>query len=153
MIKYKTAGIFVLRKDGQVLICHPTNHPSDVWSIPKGRIEPNETLLDAALRETLEETGLDLKLFNNFKITYLGDAIYKNNKKQIFGFLFEEHANSDFDWSSVTLHCDSLVPLEMGGFPEMDDYKWCDLDTAKDLVHVTQGVLIDNIKQILKVNV
>ena len=149
MAKYKTAGIFIVRKDGQVLICHPTNHASNVWSIPKGRIEPNETLLDAALRETLEETGLDLRLFNNFKITYLGCEVYKNNKKEVNGFLFQEQSNSDFDWDSVTLHCDSLVPLEIGGFPEMDDYKWCDLESAKDLVHPTQGLLIDKIKPLL----
>ena len=42
MAKVLAAGIFLVNKENQVLICHPTNHPSDVWSIPKGKIEKNE---------------------------------------------------------------------------------------------------------------
>jgi len=39
MAKTIAAGIFILNKDKEVLICHPTNHPWDVWSIPKGKFE------------------------------------------------------------------------------------------------------------------
>ncbi|HEX4416779.1 MAG TPA: NUDIX domain-containing protein [Kofleriaceae bacterium] len=32
------------------------------WSIPGGRVEPGETLAEAAVREVLEETGVPVKL-------------------------------------------------------------------------------------------
>ena len=35
---------------------------SQLYGLPKGHIEPGEDTLSAALRETLEETGLDIKL-------------------------------------------------------------------------------------------
>lgn len=35
---------------------------ADKWSLPKGHIEENESYMQAALRETREETGLDLQL-------------------------------------------------------------------------------------------
>ena len=35
------------------------------WSFPKGHVEPGETLLQAALRETREETGIEAALLEN----------------------------------------------------------------------------------------
>jgi 8-oxo-dGTP pyrophosphatase MutT (NUDIX family) len=58
------AGIaIVLRRDGEqpmILLVHPTNSSwaSPRMGIPKGGIEDGESLLDAAIRETLEETGI-----------------------------------------------------------------------------------------------
>ena len=39
-----------------VAIVHRPRH--DDWSIPKGKVDPGETWLDAAVREIAEETGL-----------------------------------------------------------------------------------------------
>lgn len=38
----------------------PSNHTSSVINQPAGHVEANETLIDAVIRETLEETGYDL---------------------------------------------------------------------------------------------
>ena len=40
--KVHAAGIFLMRKDFNILICHQTNHAPNVWSIPKGKIEEGE---------------------------------------------------------------------------------------------------------------
>jgi hypothetical protein len=32
------------------------------------------------------------------------------------------------------LKCNSNVPKERGGFPEMDDYKWVLIDEARDYI-------------------
>ncbi len=43
MSKTIAAGIFIVRKDKKILICHPTNHKPDFWSIPKGKVDNGET--------------------------------------------------------------------------------------------------------------
>jgi ADP-ribose pyrophosphatase YjhB (NUDIX family) len=41
----------------------PTNAPSyGVWSFPKGRVDPGESIAQAAVREVWEETGLHVKM-------------------------------------------------------------------------------------------
>jgi 8-oxo-dGTP pyrophosphatase MutT (NUDIX family) len=49
----------------ELLFIRRAEHERDPWSghvgFPGGRSEPGETLLDTAIRETAEETGLDLR--------------------------------------------------------------------------------------------
>jgi len=55
-------GILVIVKD-ECLLCKRNSsgdRPSE-WSIPAGKIEPNEILEDGVRREFLEETDLELK--------------------------------------------------------------------------------------------
>ena len=51
MSKTIAAGVFLVRKNGTVLVCHPTNHSPEFWSIPKGKLDEGETPLAAAIRE------------------------------------------------------------------------------------------------------
>lgn len=49
----------VKNAEGKILLVLRTNEPeAGCWTVPGGRVEPGETLEDAAVRETLEETGL-----------------------------------------------------------------------------------------------
>jgi len=150
MTKIISAGLFIVRKDKKLLIAHPTNHKSNFWSIPKGKVEDNETFLEAALRETFEETNLDLSKTKSFEVYPLASVNYSHKKKIIYPFLFLEKKDSDFDWGSVDLKCNSNVSPEQGGFPEMDSYLWCSLDEAMNLLHETQVACIDLIEEIIK---
>lgn len=149
MAKIKAAGVFIIQKSGKVLICHPTNHPSNVWSIPKGKVEDGETLMNAAIRETFEETNIDLTQLKDFELRYIGDEAYRHGKKILSGFMFLERQESTFDWDSIELRCDSMVPEEEGGFPEMDDFKWVEIKDAKELLHETQVKILSKIEEIL----
>ena len=47
----------------EVFLAHPggpffKNKDNGYWSIPKGEIDPKESVLDAAIREFIEETGI-----------------------------------------------------------------------------------------------
>src|ERR1017187_7673648 len=75
------AGIFIIRKDKKLLVCHPTNHKANFFSIPKGKVEEGETIFDAAIRETHEETNLSLGDSTNFDIYQLQPVTYKHGKK------------------------------------------------------------------------
>ena len=54
-------ALVVVRQDDCFLLVHEAKHGQG-WCVPAGRVEPSETLFDAALRETLEETGVPVVL-------------------------------------------------------------------------------------------
>ena|SRR2546422_7454866 len=51
-------GVAVLIRDDQGRFLLEKRSDTGLWGIPGGRIEPGETVRDAAVREILEETGL-----------------------------------------------------------------------------------------------
>jgi len=58
-----SAGVVVTRGSGrgaQVLLVHRPKY--DDWSFPKGKVDPGEHVVAAAVREVAEETGLDVRL-------------------------------------------------------------------------------------------
>ena len=55
----RAAGGVVVR-DGRVLLVHRPKYGD--WSLPKGKLEDGESWEQAALREVVEETGLDCEL-------------------------------------------------------------------------------------------
>lgn len=59
--KVEIAAIYIEYND-QILILHRQNNKSegDKWGIPGGKVDKNETPLQAIIRETKEETGLDI---------------------------------------------------------------------------------------------
>lgn len=147
MAKVLAAGIFLINKEQKILICHPTNHPADVWSIPKGKVENEELEIDAALRETYEETNVDLTHVD--WLIELDIQTYSHKKKALRPFVVLETKNPSIDFSSFEFKCNSNVPKERGGFPEMDDYKWVDVETARKLLHPTQVACLDTIEKFI----
>ena len=73
-----SAGAFILREiDGQlkIALAH-RQRATRAWVLPKGHVEPGETLEQAALREIREETGLRRVQL----LTYLGNIVREVRK-------------------------------------------------------------------------
>ena len=64
----RSAGLLIFRQVSgsvEVLLVHPggpfwAKKDEGAWSIPKGLVEPGEDDLNAAIRETREELGIDV---------------------------------------------------------------------------------------------
>ena len=52
----------VVEREGRFLFVYEEADGKKVYNQPAGHLDPNETLCEAALRETLEETGWTVKL-------------------------------------------------------------------------------------------
>ena len=110
-----SCGIVILNAQRELLLCHVTgqNH----WDLPKGGIDPGETPLEAAIRETREESGLHLQpevLFDLGRFAY-------TNKKNLHLFAC---VTPRFDLKD--LRCESRYLDRYSGrqLPEMDGFGW-----------------------------
>ena len=113
--KRLSCGVVIVNDDHELLLCHVTgqNH----WDLPKGGIDTGESPLQAALRETREETGLRLAAD---ELIDLGRFVYTNKKDlHLFAACTER-----FDIAS--LRCESHFSQRYSGkqLPEMDGFGW-----------------------------
>lgn len=53
-------GVFVLNDSGQILL--EKRSDCGLWGLLGGKIEPGESVADAAVREVKEESGLDIRI-------------------------------------------------------------------------------------------
>lgn len=120
----------------ELLLCHVTGQRH--WDLPKGGIHANESPLQAALRETREETGLDLAADASLD---LGRHPYTAKKDlHLFAFLAER-----FD--TGLLHCDSVF-IERGtgrALPEMDGFGWFDIARVAELCTPKMAALLTSL--------
>jgi 8-oxo-dGTP pyrophosphatase MutT (NUDIX family) len=153
-----STGIALLRKKDKVLQILLAHHYSNKeptlfdrkWTVPKGKIEPGELLIDGAKREFFEETGL--KITKNFYIfgqeckepqPLVGTSYWtkeKGNKvkKHLYIFLAYDFLNAteDFEFKSV---------LKENGLPEIDQFYWADLEIAPTIVTYSQTPILTEI--------
>ena len=117
--KRLSCGIVILNDDAELLLCHVTGQGH--WDLPKGGIAPGETPLEAALRETREETGLVLEAA---ALLDLGRLDYRPRKDlHLFATLSPRI-------DPARLSCESLFTGDDGQrrLPEMDGFDWFAFD-------------------------
>ena len=83
-----SAGLLIVQQN-RILLAHPTNAPwYGTYTIPKGKLEDDETPLEAAIRETREEVGVKVNIndIKNKKKPYIIE--YKNQQGNIYKILY-----------------------------------------------------------------
>ena len=73
----------VVEKDGQFLMVKETKSGQQVINQPAGHVEPGEDILQAALRETMEETGWEVSIsgflgFSTYFVPHNGVTYYQD---------------------------------------------------------------------------
>ena len=144
----KSAGILLYRftnKILEVLIVHPggpfwAKKDLGVWSIPKGELYEDESLLDAAVREFKEEMGEQIT-GNFIPMT----PVKQNNGKIVYAFALEH----DFDALKIKSNTFTMEwPPKSGKqkeFPEIDKGEWFDFTTSKQKLNESQAFIVDEL--------
>lgn len=90
MADERSSGILLFRQDDQKIKFLLLHYPSGHWDFIKGRIEKDEQLKEAALREAQEETGItDIEFVDGYeeKIQYSYQYDGRTIQKEVIFFL------------------------------------------------------------------
>lgn len=142
-----SCGIYLFDSRDRMLIGHPTGFKDNIWSIPKGRMDVDETdYIDVAKRELFEETGINIDNFNIIKFREFDIIRYRETNKYLKGFLVKV----DSDLSNFELKCGSMVYRNgIPSFPEFDDFRWVTIEESRSLLHPFQSINLDICSQII----
>ncbi len=113
MVFEKSCGAIVFRKfHGNVEILLIKHANGGHWSFPKGHVEKDETELETAKREIMEETGITVMLDQTFRevVTYYPK---RESKKEVVYFI------------GKALNVDCVPQLE-----EISEVKWVQLESS-----------------------
>jgi bis(5'-nucleosidyl)-tetraphosphatase len=124
-----SAGIVVVRfRNGvaQYLLLRAFRY----WDFPKGRVEPGEQPLDAAIRETGEEAALS-QLGFRWGETYIETEPYGNHK-------VARYYLAEADQGEVRLPVNPEL-----GHPEHDEFRWLPYEAARALLVPRVAAVLD----------
>lgn len=123
---------FLIRSDNKYLLCRAYGGREN-WGVPKGHVEEGESALDAAYRETLEETGLDLRKFDIEVNPYIYQ-MYSLKKKDVIVYFAEDKSGVLIDQH---LKCTTYIDRDVKK-PEIDKFLWLSKKDAKKIITKSQ---------------
>jgi len=152
MARAQSAGVLLYRRRKgalEVLLVHPggpfwARKDDGAWSIPKGEFDVNESPVDAARREFLEETGVAL----TSELRAL-TPVAQSRGKMVHAFA----AEGDLDSVAVRSNTFEVEwPPRSGrvqSFPEIDRAAWFTLDEARRKMIAGQRPLLDELEAVV----
>lgn len=134
-----SAGILFVYED-KVLLTHPTKGRKDMWGIPKGKLETNEDIAEAASREVMEEVGININV-KELKNRDFKEIIYKDRKnkvyKKIYYYIYKIKKLSDINLSSET------IPKSQLSLREINKASFFDKDEAYKIIFWRQKDVLE----------
>ena len=127
-------GVMILNNQGQVLLgkrhddsekASSDLHGEGAWTMPGGKLDFHETLIDCVVREVLEETGIKIDK-SKTKVLSITDEIVPDNHYVTIGFLCEDFAGE----------------VEIMEPDEITDWKWYNLDNLPEKIFVPSAKMI-----------
>jgi 8-oxo-dGTP diphosphatase len=118
-----SAAIF---RDGKVLLVRRAGPPAKgLWTLPGGRVEVGERLVDAVTREVMEETGLTIDVIGlaGYRESILPDAVGDRGRHFV-----------------ILPFAARWVAGEVALNDELDDSRWLSIDAVTAL-QTTEGLL------------
>lgn len=139
-MKITSCGVIIVNANNpnQILGCKPYRKFDGRNDLPKGRMEPGETPIETAIRETREEAGIDL---TGVQLEDLGEFKYISKKNL---YLFKCTMNVDIS----SLNCSSTFEINGVSFPEIIGYEWINIEDVESKFYHSLGIILN---QILKV--
>ena len=147
-----SAGLLLFRRRApslEVFLAHPggpfwRDRDAGAWTIPKGLVQEGEDLLAAAIREFVEETGVEPKP----PFLPLG-RIRQKGGKVVHAWAWEGDADATAVASNLVR---SEWPRGSGRwleYPEVDRCAWFDSAAARTRINAAQSELIDRLETVL----
>lgn len=140
IMKHNTAGCYLVRKAKNgwkiVLLYKKWSEDNQGWVPPKGHVEDGETLEEAAIRETKEETG-----YKNFNIVDVLETLHLEYPWDD-GYLHQK----DIHYFLAKLSDDQKIDLKQSKQEESSTVKveWLSLENAE------KDLLFDDEREILR---
>lgn len=127
-----SCGVLLLNAGGELLLCHATG--TSRWDIPKGLAEAGESPLRTAVRETAEETGIEL---DADALLDLGRFAYRRGKDlHLYVALIEPI-------DPATCVCRSTFVDRFGRtVREMDRFEWVPFERMHERVGKSMAALL-----------
>lgn len=127
------------RAESEVLLVHPcgASFRRPLFGIPKGLVDEGEDLEAAAVRETLEETGVHVVVH-----APLGSVIQKGGRKMVHAF-----------WATVAPESEGAIDERGrcdGGDGENDVCKFFPIEQAYEIMIPAQTAFLDRLRERLR---
>ena len=108
----KSCGCIILEEDKVLLIKQTAGH----WSFPKGHMEQGETEIQTAIRETKEETNLDVEIDEKYRYT-------------------TEYSPREGVWKEVVYYIAKRTnSLYIPQYSEVEKIEWFTIDEAINII-------------------
>jgi ADP-ribose pyrophosphatase YjhB (NUDIX family) len=118
-----SAAIF---RSGRVLLVQRARAPARaLWTLPGGRVETGETLVNAVTREVMEETGLTIRVgeLAGYRESILDQDVPGRGRHFVILPFAAEWVAGDVKLNE-----------------ELGDHRWCEVEAATDLP-TTEGLI------------